>query len=316
MRDPYQVLGVAKNASEAEIKKAFRALAKKHHPDTHGNDPKAVKKFQEISAAYEILSDKEKRAQYDRGEIDESGQPRGFHPGAQGAGGWENFRARPGQGGKGFEFNWGATGNEPNQGGFNAEDIFADILGGFGGGKRSRQPRKGADIQRATTVSFQESIQGGARRVILSDGREVEVKIPAGVKEGQQIRLRGQGANGERGGPPGDALITISIAPHPYLTRDGRDLKMDLPITLKEAVLGGKVTVPTLTGPVTLTVPPHSNTGRILRLKGKGAPAIGNEAGGDLYVRLVVTLPEGTDSKLDAFAKSWDAHYDPRSKLV
>src|SRR5215831_11679676 len=150
-RDPYEVLGVSKKASEAEIKKAFRALAKKHHPDTHANDPKAVKKFQEISGAYDILSDKEKRAQYDRGEIDEAGQPRGFHPGAQGAGsGFEGFRARPGPGGKGFEFNWGATGNEPGGEGFNAEDIFADILGGFSGGKRSRQARKGADVQRAT----------------------------------------------------------------------------------------------------------------------------------------------------------------------
>ncbi len=317
MRDPYEVLGVSKKASEAEIKKAFRTLAKKYHPDTHGNDPKAVKKFQEVSAANEILSDKEKRAQYDRGEIDESGQPRGFHPGAQGAGGYEGFRARPGPGGKGFEFNWGATGNDSGHEGFNAEDIFADILGGFsGGGRRGRQPRKGADVQRATTVTFQESIMGGTRRVILSDGREVEVRIPAGVKEGQQIRLRGQGASGERSGPPGDALITITIAPHPYLTREGRDLKMDLPVTLKEAVLGAKVTAPTLTGSVTLTVPPHSNTGRVLRLKGKGVPAVGSEPAGDLYVRLVVTLPDASDAKLDAFVKSWDANYDPRTKLV
>jgi DnaJ-class molecular chaperone len=318
MRDPYDVLGVPKKATEAEIKKAFRTLAKKCHPDTHANDPKAVKKFQEISGAYDILSDKEKRAQYDRGEIDESGQPRGFHPGAQGAGGgFEGFRARPGQGGRGFEFNWGASGNEPGGGeGFNAEDIFADILGGFsGGGRRGRQARKGADVQRATTVSFQESVLGGTRRVILSDGREVEVKIPAGVKEGQQIRLRGQGASGERGGPPGDALITIAIAPHPYLTRDGRDLRMDLPVTLKEAVLGGKVTAPTLTGSVTLTVPPHSNTGRVLRLKGKGVPSTGTEPAGDLYVRLVVALPEGADPKLEAFVKGWDATYDPRSKV-
>jgi DnaJ-class molecular chaperone len=315
MRDPYEVLGVPKKATEAEIKKAFRTLAKKHHPDTHANDPKAVKKFQEISGAYEILSDKEKRAQYDRGEIDESGQPRGFHPGAQGAGGFEGFRGRPGPGGRGFEFNWGATGNEPGSEGFSAEDIFADILGGFSGGKRSRQPRKGADIQRATTVSFQESVSGGTRRVILSDGREVEVKIPAGVKEGQQIRLRGQGSSGDRGGPPGDALITISIAPHPYLTRDGRDLRMDLPISLKEAVQGAKVTAPTLTGPVTLTIPAHSNTGRVLRLKGKGVPALGSEPAGDLYIRLVVALPEGTDAKLDAFVRSWDVNYDPRSKL-
>src|SRR6185436_12951327 len=171
-------------------------------------------------------------------------------------------------------------------------DIFADILGGIGGGggaRRRNQPRKGADIQLATTVSLQEAASGGLRRVVLGDGRQLEVRIPAGVKDGQQIRLRGQGAPGERGGPPGDALIAIEIAPHPYLERDGRDLKMDLPITLKEAVAGAKVPVPTLTGEVTLTVPPHSNSGQVLRLKGKGLPSGGAEPGGDLYVRLVVT---------------------------
>src|SRR5215470_1829729 len=247
MRDPYEVLGVSKKASEAEIKKAFRTLAKKHHPDTHANDPKAVKRFQEINSAYEIVGDKEKRAQFDRGEIDAAGQPRGFNPGPQGFGG--------------------------DGAGFSAEDIFADILGGFGGGgKRRSQPRKGADIQLATTVSLQEAAQGGLRRVVLGDGRQLEVRIPPGVKDGQQIRLRGQGAPGERGGPPGDAFITVAIAPHAYFERDGRDLRLDLPITLKEALLGGKVPVPTLTGPVTLTVPPHSNSGRVLRLKGKGLP--------------------------------------------
>jgi DnaJ-class molecular chaperone len=312
MRDPYEVLGVSKKATEAEIKKAFRGLAKKHHPDTHGNDPKAVKRFQEINSAYEIVGDKEKRAQFDRGEIDAAGQPKGFDPGAQGFG-RGGFRGRPGAQGRGpAGFEWSSDG-----GGFSAEDIFADILGGIGGGgaKRRNQPRKGADIQLATTVSLQEAAAGGMRRVVLGDGRQLEVRIPAGVKDGQQIRLRGQGAPGERGGPPGDALIAIEIAPHPYLERDGRHLKMDLPITLKEAVAGAKVPVPTLTGEVTLTLPPHSNSGQVLRLKGKGLPSGGAEPGGDLYVRLVVTLPEGPEPKLDAFIKGWDTNYNPRAKL-
>jgi DnaJ-class molecular chaperone len=311
MRDPYDVLGVSRKASEAEIKKAFRTLAKKHHPDTHANDPKAVKKFQEISAAYEVVGDKEKRAQYDRGEIDEAGQPKGFNPGAHG---YEGFRARPGgKGPGGFDFHW--TGAGPGGGGGSAEDIFADILGSFGGGKsRKPQPQKGADLQFTTSISLQEAAQGSTRRVMLGE-RQLEVRIPSGVKDGQQIRLRGQGNPGERGGPPGDALITVSIAAHPYLVRDGLDLRMDLPITLKEAVLGAKVNAPTLTGEVALTVPPHSNTGKVLRLKGKGLPGAAGEPSGDLYIKLVVALPDSPDPKLDAFVKGWDAAYDPRAKL-
>jgi DnaJ-class molecular chaperone len=313
MRDPYDVLGVPKKASEAEIKKAFRTLAKKHHPDTHANDPKAVKRFQEINSAYEILGDKEKRAQFDRGEIDAAGQPKGFDPRA----GFGGFRGRPpggpGKGPAGFDFQW--SGGNAGSGGFSAEDIFADILGGLGSNKRRNQSKKGPDIQLATTVSLQEAAQGGVRRVVLGDGRQLEVRIPSGVKDGQQIRLRGQGAPGDRGGPPGDALIAIEIAPHPYLEREGRDLKMDLPITLKEATLGAKVPVPTLTGEVSLSVPPHSNSAQVLRLKGKGLPSGSTEPAGDLYVRLVVTLPESADPKLDAFIKGWEANYNPRAKL-
>ena len=314
-RDPYEVLGVSKKASEAEIKKAFRALAKKHHPDTHGNDPKAVKKFQEISSAYEVIGDKEKRAQYDRGEIDEAGQPKGFNPGAGPGGfgqGWEGFRRQQQQGPRPGEFNWG---NE--QGGFSAEDIFADIFGGLGGGggrSRRSQPRKGQDVQFQTTVSLDEAALGGNRRVVIED-KQLDVRIPPGVKDGQLIRLRGQGQPGERGGPPGDALISIAIAPHPYLQREGRDLKMDVPITIKEAMDGAKVEVPTLYGPVTLTIPAQSNSFRMLRLKGKGLPGSGSEAAGDLYVRLIVTLPDPPDPKLAAALKGWDGKYDPRIKL-
>ncbi|HMI97698.1 MAG TPA: J domain-containing protein [Micropepsaceae bacterium] len=324
MRDPYEILGVTKKATEAEIKKAFRTLAKKHHPDTHANDPKAVKKFQEISAAYEIVGDKEKRAQFDRGEIDGAGQPKGFnqgfHPGGGAGGfeqGFEGFRSRGGgtggAGPQGFEFQWsGADGSE----GLKADDIFADLLGGLGrGGRRRAQPRKGPDVQLETTVSLTEAALGGTRRVVLADGRQLEARIPPGVKDGQQIRLKGQGAPGESGGPPGDAFITIHIAPHPFLERDGLDLRMDLPVTLKEAILGAKIPVPTLTSSVTLTIPPHSNSGRTLRLKGKGLPGAGGESAGDLYVRLIVTLPEPADPKLDEFVKNWGNDYDPRAKL-
>jgi len=311
-RDPYEVLGVSKKASEAEIKKAFRTLAKKHHPDTHGNDPKAVKRFQEINSAYEVIGDKEKRAQYDRGEIDEAGQPKGFNPGQQGFGqdSWEGFRRYSAQ--RGGEFDW------RNERGFSAEDIFSDIFGGLGGGggrARRSQPRRGSDVQFQTTVSLEEAALGGNRRVVLDDERQLDVKIPPGVKDGQQIRLRGQGHTGERGGPPGDALITVTIAPHSYLLRDGRDLRMDLPISLKEALAGAKVEVPTLYGPISLTIPPGSNSFRVLRLKGRGLPGSGSEPAGDLYLRLIVTLPEPPDAKLAAALKGWDGQYDPRAKL-
>lgn len=308
MRDPYDILGVSKSASEAEIKKAFRGLAKKHHPDAHGGDEKAQKRFQEISGAYEILGDKEKKAKFDRGEIDAAGNPRGFE-GAHG------FRGGPFGGGGGereFHFEWGGPGGESAEG-FRAEDIFSDLFGGFGGGRKRNQPRKGEDFAYALTVSFDEAAKGGTRRLSLPDGREIDVRIPAGLKDGQQIRVRGQGGPGRNGGPAGDVLMTATVAAHPWLSREGNNLKMDLPITLKEAVLGGPVTVPTLTGPVSLKVPPGSNTGAVLRLKGKGIEA--KPHAGDLYVRLVVTLPDKPDPDLRKFAEGWKAHYDPRAKM-
>ncbi|MDE2464758.1 MAG: J domain-containing protein [Alphaproteobacteria bacterium] len=307
MRDPYEVLGVAKGASEAEIKKAFRNLAKKYHPDTRGGDEKAAKRFQEISGAYDILGDKEKRAKFDRGEIDASGNPRGFDPRAHGFEG-NPFGGGAGGGARDFHFEFGG----PGGGGFNPEDVFADLFGGRAG-RRAAQPRRGEDFSFAMTVAFDEAARGGTRRLALPDGREIDVRIPAGIKDGQQIRLRGQGGAGPNGGPPGDVLATISVAPHPYLTRDGNNLRMDLPITLQEAILGGSVTVPTLTGPVALKVPAGSNSGAVLRLKGKGAGS-GSHAG-DLYVRLVITLPDKPDAELRRFVESWNASYDPRAKL-
>jgi DnaJ-class molecular chaperone len=306
MRDPYEILGVSKSASEAEIKKAFRALAKKHHPDTHAGDKGAQKKFQEISGAYEIVGDKDKRAKFDAGEIDASGNARGFDP-RQGGGGFH-----PGGGGpRDFHFTWDNQDN--GQEGFSAEDIFADLLGGRA--RRGRQqPARGEDFTVATTISFDEAARGGTRRVVVPNGEQIDVKIPVGVKDGQQVRIKGRGGSGRNGGPPGDILIQIAIAPHPTMSREGNDIRMELPITLKEAVHGGKVSVPTLTGTVALSVPANSNSGTTLRLKGKGiAPA--NAAAGDLYVKLVVTLPDRADPELAKFAEGWTADYDPRAKM-
>ncbi|HWA92544.1 MAG TPA: DnaJ C-terminal domain-containing protein [Rhizomicrobium sp.] len=313
MRDPYDVLGVPKKASEAEIKKAFRALAKKHHPDTKGGDAAAQKKFQEISAAYDIVGDKDKRAKFDAGEIDAGGNPRGFDPGAHG------FRGGPFGGGGGagggprdFHFTWTDQDGDQAQQGFSAEDLFSDLLGGLGGRGGGRQARQGQDFSVQMTVSFEEAARGGSRRVMLANGEQIDVKIPAGIKDGQQIRLKGRGGAGRRGGPAGDVMIQIAVAAHPYFTRDGNNLRMDLPITLQEAVIGGKVPVPTLTGTVHLSVPAGSNTGSILRLKGKGIPA---EPVGDLYVKLVVALPDAPDEALRKFALDWKNRYDPRTKL-
>jgi DnaJ-class molecular chaperone len=250
-----RILRVTK-ASEAEIKKAFRTLARNIIPTPMPTTPRPSSSSRR-SAAPTKSSATRKSAQFDRGG-DRRGRPaegfnQGFHPGGPGAGaggfeqGFEGFRRRGGAGAgpQDFEFHWsGADGSE----GLKGEDIFADILGGLGrggGGRRRSQPRKGPDVQLETTVSLHEAALGGTRRVVLADGRQLEARIPPGVKDGQQIRLRGQGAPGENGGPPGDAFITIHIAPHPFLERDGLDLRMDLPVTLKEAILGGKVPVPT-----------------------------------------------------------------------
>lgn len=319
MRDPYEVLGVGKSASETDIKKAFRTLAKKYHPDTKSGDKK---KFQEVSAAYDILGDKDKRAKFDAGHIDAQGNPKGFDPRAQG--GFRGFeQGFPfGQGGQGpgdFHFTWTGRGDKPGTGGqgagqgggegFRPEDLFADLFGGRG---RRAQPQRGQDFEVETMVSFEEAANGGTRRVVLPNGEQIDVHIPVGLKDGQQIRLRGRGGAGRAGGPPGDVLIQVRVAPHPYFTADGRDLKVDLPVTLQEAVLGGKVPVRTLSGTVSLSIPPGANSGKVLRLKGKGIPGAGQERTGDLYVRLIVTLPDGEDPELKRFAEHWKASYDPR----
>jgi len=320
MRDPYEILGVPKGASEAEIKKAFRSLAKKHHPDKHAGDKDAQKKFQEISGAYDIVGDKDKRAKFDAGEIDAAGNPRGFDP-RQGGGGFHGGGPFGGGGGRqgpgDFHFTWDNAGAETQEG-FRAEDLFSDLFGGLGGGRGrrgggGRQPARGEDFTVATTISFDEAIKGGTRRVMVPNGEQIDVKIPVGVKDGQQVRVKGRGGAGRNGGPPGDILIDIAVAPHPSMTREGNDLRMDLPVTLKEAVLGAKVPVTTPSGTVAITVPPNSNSGTTLRLKGKGVAPAGGVAG-DFYVKLIVTLPDRADAELQKFAEDWKTDYDPRAK--
>ncbi|MDA9444964.1 molecular chaperone DnaJ [Bradyrhizobium sp. CCBAU 51745] len=318
MRDPYEVLGVPRSATAAAIKSAYRKLAKKHHPDSNKNDPKAAERFSELNSANEIIGDEDKRKQFDRGEIDAEGKPRfqGF-PG----GGGPRGRAGPG----GFEsYSFRSGGAGPGAGAF--EDILNSM---FGGGMRGARPGAGGgaqfefdtggigldlDVNVAMSVSLEEAVKGGEKRVRLPNGKELNVKIPAGVIEGQQIRLRGQGETAQ-GHPPGDLLITISIAAHPFFKVDGADLRIDLPVTLYEAVLGGKVRVPTLGNAVELSVPKNTSSGRTFRLKGKGLPKSGGT--GDLFVTIRIMLPDGNDAELEALMEKWrDQHpYNPRSGL-
>ena len=309
MRDPYDVLSVPRGASEADIKKAFRKLAKAHHPD-RSKDPKAKEKFAEISSAYELLSDTAKRGQFDRGEIDAEGKPRfrGFE-GFGGGGGGPGF----GTGRSHKTFTWPPNGE--GGGGFSADDIF-DLFGGLGGrGQtrgRSQQAPAGQDVTAEVTVPFVEWAAGGKVRVQLLHGKEVDVAIPAGIEEGKTIRLKGQGAASPYGGAPGDVLITVHVASHPQFRAEGKNLRVDVPVTLYEAALGAKIRVPTLDGTVELTLPPKTTGKGALRLKGKGVQIKG--APGDLLVSPRIVLPEGSDAELENLARRMKdgAPYDPR----
>jgi DnaJ-class molecular chaperone len=315
MRDPYEVLGVPRGASAAAIKSAYRKLAKKHHPDANKNDPKAAARFSELNSANEIIGDEDKRKAFDRGEIDAEGKPRfqGF------PGGDPRARGAPG----GFESHTFRGGGGPGGGGF--EDILNSMFGGAAGrgapgGARTFEFDTGGiavdlDLSVAMTVSLEESVKGVEKRVRLPTGKELNVRIPAGVVAGQQIRLKGQGetAPGHR---PGDLLITVNSAPHPFFKVEGSDLRVELPITLYEAVLGGKVRVPTLGSAVELSIPKNTSSGRTFRLKGKGLPKPTATAG-DLLVTARIVLPDGNDAELESLMQKWrDGHpYNPRSDL-
>jgi DnaJ-class molecular chaperone len=311
MRDPYQVLGLAKTASAAEIKSAFRKLAKKFHPD-QSKEPKAKDRFAEIGSAYEILGDEKKRAAFDRGEIDADGKPRapqfeGFGASPRGAGA-SDFRN--------FNFDFGPE-FSPGRGGVDP-DILAEMFGGGRTGGRGRGPARGEDIPAAVTVPLAMATGGGSVRVTLPTGKSLDVAVPPGIEDGKQIRLRGQGTPGGRNGPPGDVIITVHYAPHPLFKVEGRDLRLDFPITLYEAVLGGKVRMPTLDGAVEMAIPPGTSSGRVLRLRGKGLPAAGELAQGDLLATLRIALPPGEDADLRELMREWrdGKPYDPRSGMV
>ncbi len=287
--DPYKELGVSRGASADEIKKAFRKLAKELHPDKNPGNTAADERFKRITAAFDLLGDADKRAKFDRGEIDADGR--------------EQFRGGGGRSGPG-----GFGGGSPGGGGAGFENIDLDELFGMFGGRPGGRPGgrtgpvRGQDVRATLEISLEDSIAGATRRIQFSDGRTLDVTIPKGAADGQVIRLRGQGAPG-RGGAAGDALIELKIAPHPLYSRDGGDLTMDLPVSVPDAVLGGKIPVRTPEGTVSMTIPKGSNSGQVLRLKGRGAFAAGKR--GDLLARLIVTLPETPDDPLVKFATEW-----------
>lgn len=303
MNDLYSRLGITKSASQDEVKKAYRALAKKLHPDRNKDDQRIADKFKEVSAAYAILGDEKQRSQYDRGEIDENGNqkaPSGFGSGF-GSGfrrGGHSSRASAGD----FDFD-------------EAEDIFSEFFsftGKRGGGKsrartnpyKSSGRTKGLDINYQITIGFEESITGGTRRLRLNDGRNVDIKIPPGIQSGQVIRLAKQGGPGIGGAPKGDALVEIEVAPHPYYRREGNDILLDLPISLREAVLGGDIQVPTPSGKLTIRIPRNASSGKRLRLKGKGVKR--KDSAGHMYVTLIVNMPDERDLELEKLIKGWD----------
>jgi DnaJ-class molecular chaperone len=309
--DPYTTLGVSRGASEKEIKSAYRKLAKELHPDANKDNPKATGRFSEVTNAYDLLSDKDKRARFDRGEIDADGNPMGFGGGGFGGGGFG------GAGQRGF--------GGGSQGGFSAEgidlgDVFSDIFGAgkgprggpFGGAQQRRTAARGANVAYTLGVSLPDAANLSPQRITLGDGKTIDLKLPAGVEDGTQMRLAGKGEPGMGGA--GDAIVTIHIEPHPCFKRDGDDVRLDLPVTLDEALNGAKVRVPTVSGAVMLSVPPGSSSGKVLRLKGRGFTRKDGTRG-DQRVTLQIVLPEA-DEDLDTRLEGWRDTRDVRAKLV
>jgi DnaJ-class molecular chaperone len=307
MRDPYEVLGVAKTASDDDIRKAFRKLAKKNHPDLNPGDKAAEAKFKEISQANEILSDPEKRRRFDAGEIDASGQempPRGFY--------------RDQAGGFGKYEHAGEHESFVDMGG-----IFSEMFGQRGnGGFRFRGGAEDIDmgglpVTYSLRVPFLVAARGGKQRVNLPDGKTLDIDIPEGSTDGQTLRLKGQGMPGRKGKPAGDAYVEIHVEPHAFFEPRDNDIHVEVPVTLTEAVLGGRIRVPTVGGAVMLNVPAGSNAGTSLRLKGRGLLDRKTKQRGDQYVKLKIVLPETTDPALKEFLEKWDAgkKYDPRQAM-
>jgi DnaJ-class molecular chaperone len=297
--DPYKTLGVSHDASEADIRRAYRKLAKQHHPDLNPGNASAEERFKAVSAANELLSDAEKRGQFDRGEIDASGQERAQRP---------NYREYA----DADTDRYGRSGAP--SGGWNSDD-FGEIFGSmFGSGQRggSEGSWRGHDEHYSLTTRFLDAVNGATQRLTLPDGRTLDVKIPPGTSEGQVLRLRGQGGGGTNGAPAGDALIEIHVAAHRYFKRDGQSIRLELPVTLPEAVIGGPVEVPTPKGPVRMKIPPHSDSGTELRLRGRGMPSSAGNAAGDLFVTLKVMVGP-PDAALDAFLAAWKP--EPPSNL-
>jgi DnaJ-class molecular chaperone len=299
MTDPYQILGVAKDASADDIRSAYRKLAKKHHPDLNPGNKAAEERFKQISGANDLLSDPDKRARYDRGEIDASGDPKTERP---------SYRSYA-DAGAGAGRRYGAE----DAGGMG--DIFADLFAQAH--ERGSRPARGRDIAYSLAVDFTDAITGAQQRLTLPDGRTLDVRVPPGMEDGQTLRLRGQGGEGANGGPAGDALIEVHVYPHKLFRREGDDILLDLPISLREAVLGGRVTVPTVTGAVAMTVPPRTDTGAVLRLRGRGVPARANRPAGDQLVTLKIVVPDADDA-LEKFLREWKPanEVDPRKGLT
>jgi len=285
--NPYEALGVSRTASEDEIRSAYRKLAKRYHPDLNPGDKKAEERFKSISAAHELIGDPEKRARFDRGEIDADGQER------------QERQAHP-----------GARHGHPSP--EELSDIFSDFFAQGGQARRSR----GRDMQFALTIDFLEAVRGGTKRLDLPDGRSLDVKIPAGIESGKVMRLSGQGAAGRNGGPQGDTLIEITVAPHPFFRREGTDIHVEVPVTISEAVLGARITVPTTTGPVAMNVPKRSDSGTKMRLRGRGIAAAGRPAG-DQYVTLKLVLGPVSDAFEEFLRRNQPANsVDPRQALT
>jgi DnaJ-class molecular chaperone len=310
-RDPYDVLGVARTATQDEIQKAYRKIAKKAHPDLHPGDKAAEERFKEINVANDILGDPDKRRRFDAGEIDAAGAER---PPERRF--YRDFAGGP-EGGR-------YAGSADFGGPEDLEDLFAGIFGARPGragaqpgGPAGNMRFRGGDVSYTLEVSLLDAANGASRTVSMPDGRALEIRIPAGVRDRQMLRLKGQGEPGFNGGEPGDAYVEIHIRPHAVFERKDQDIHIRLPITLGEAVLGGRVEVPTVTGSVAMNVPAGANTGTTLRLKGKGMPGPGGTRG-DQYVHLQVVLPKAPDRDLADFVADWaDTHpYDPRADLM